>query len=197
MMALMSYDPHTALIVVDVQNDFADPNGSLYVSGAQEIVPVVNDEIKKAAEAGAFLVYTQDWHPASTPHFEKDGGIWPVHCVQETWGAQFHPDLEVKGEIVQKGSDGQDGYSGFNVRDPQTGVTEQTPLEDSLRRQGMHRVVVVGLATDYCVKETAMDAAAKGFETVVVQEAVRPVNLQPQDGEHALATMSAAGVAIV
>ena len=94
------YDAETALVVVDMQNDFACPEGSLYVPGGDEVVPVVNREIERALEAGAFVVYTQDWHPESTPHFEKDGGIWPVHCVAGTWGAELHPDLRVEGPVV-------------------------------------------------------------------------------------------------
>lgn len=87
----MDYDAGTALIVVDVQNDFADPKGNLRVPGGEEVVPVVNREIDRALSAGALVAYTQDWHPPDTPHFEKDGGIWPVHCVKETWGPSFIP----------------------------------------------------------------------------------------------------------
>ena len=106
------YDASTALIVVDLQNDFADPKGSLYVREGEAVVPVANAQIAAALEVGALVVYTQDWHPQSTPHFEKDGGLWPVHCVQDSWGAAFHPDLRVEGDIVRKGSRGEDGYSG-------------------------------------------------------------------------------------
>ena len=88
----VDYDRETALVVVDVQNDFADPNGNLYVTGGEDVVPVINGEIADARSAGARVVYTADWHPASTPHFAKDGGIWPVHCVGDTWGAAFHPN---------------------------------------------------------------------------------------------------------
>ena len=103
------YDRLTALVVVDVQNDFADPAGSLYVGGGEQVVPFANAEVERALEAGATIVYTQDWHPPTTPHFEKDGGIWPVHCVQGTWGADLHPDLRVEGPVVRKGSGGEDG----------------------------------------------------------------------------------------
>ena len=85
------YDERTALVVVDVQNDFADPSGSLYVREGEQVVPVVNAEIAQAVAAGALTVYTQDWHPPHTPHFKQDGGIWPVHCVEDTWGSAFHP----------------------------------------------------------------------------------------------------------
>ena len=194
---MTDYDVRTALIVVDVQNDFADPNGSLYVSEGERVVPLINDEIERATEAGAFVVYTQDWHPESTPHFAKDGGIWPVHCVRETWGAELHPDLRVLGEIVRKGTDGQDGYSGFTVRDPSSGETEQTGLEEILRDKGIEKTVVVGLATDYCVKETAIDSAEKGFSTTVLTQAIRAVDLEAGDGQKALDSMSAAGARLV
>jgi nicotinamidase/pyrazinamidase len=124
----ITYDPATALIVVDVQNDFADPDGGLYVAGGEQVVPLVNDHVRSARDAGATVVYTQDWHPPETPHFEKDGGTWPVHCVRDTWGAQLHPDLEVDGPVVRKGVDGGDGYSGFSVRDPVSGDEQATEL---------------------------------------------------------------------
>jgi nicotinamidase/pyrazinamidase len=188
------YDPNTALLVVDVQNDFADPAGSLSVSGGEEVVPVANREIERALDAEALVVYTQDWHPESTPHFQKDGGIWPVHCVHGTWGADFHPDLKVVGEIVRKGTGGEDGYSGFTVRDPRSGEVEGTALESILRARGVERLVIMGLATDYCVKGTALDGAAKGFDTVVLLEGIRAVDLRPGDGDRALDEVKRAGV---
>jgi nicotinamidase/pyrazinamidase len=193
---MAGYDARTALIVVDVQNDFADPRGSLYVAGGELVVPLINQEIEQAIDAGAVVFYTQDWHPPSTPHFQKDGGIWPVHCVQDTPGAAFQPDLLVRGEIVRKGTGGEDGYSGFTMRDPQTGDEVPTPLESLLRTRGIEKVIVAGLATDYCVKSTAIDAAEKGFETTVLQAAIRAVNLQPGDGERAVEEMRQAGVRI-
>jgi nicotinamidase/pyrazinamidase len=190
------YDQATALVVVDVQNDFADPSGSLYVQGGEEVVGLVNAEIDRALQSGATVVYTQDWHPESTPHFEKDGGQWPVHCVKETWGAELHPDLQVKGEVIRKGTGGEDGYSGFTVRDPETGEESPTPLEEILRAQGIEKVVVLGLATDYCVKETAVDAAGKKFGVTVLASATRAVDLEPGDGERALDEMRAAGASL-
>jgi nicotinamidase/pyrazinamidase len=187
------YGPRTALVVVDVQNDFADPGGSLFVQGAADILPLVNSEAKLATEAGAFVVYTQDWHPESTPHFAKDGGIWPVHCVGGTWGAEFHPALSVVGPSVRKGTNGEDGYSGFTMRDPTTGKTIPTELDGLLRDRGIDSVVVVGLATDYCVSSTALDAARLGYRTEVLQDAIAAVNLKPGDGEKALVAMRAAG----
>lgn len=192
---VIEYDDKTALVVVDVQNDFADPRGGLYVRGGETIVPRVNQEIARAAAAGAFVVYTQDWHPESTPHFEKDGGIWPVHCVKGTWGAEFHPDLEVVGPVVQKGSNGEDGYSGFTMRDPETGLDTPTRLRSLLVEHDIEKVVVVGLALDVCVKATALDAT-EGFDTSVVVDATAPVDLQPGDGARAIEEMEANRVAI-
>src|SRR6187401_2298981 len=142
------YHPAAALIVVDVQNDFADPGGSLSVGGAQRVIPVINREAAQARTDGALVILTQDWHPASTPHFAKDGGPWPVHCVAGTWGAELHPDLALPGETprVRKGANGEDGYSGFTMRDPVSGETIATELEALLRDAGVDRVVVVGLA---------------------------------------------------
>ncbi|MGH9054116.1 MAG: isochorismatase family protein [Acidimicrobiia bacterium] len=193
----INYRPDTALIVVDVQNDFADPEGSLYVPGGEEVVPVINQEVRKAKQAGSPVIYTQDWHPESTPHFEKDGGVWPVHCVMDTWGAEFHPDLVVDGPVVRKGSNGEDGYSGFTVRDPETEQDIPTELDRLLDERKVDQVVVVGLATDYCVKATAIDAVDKGYRTSVLTEAVRAVNLEPQHGEGALAALEEAGAQLL
>ncbi len=187
------YDPLTALVVVDVQNDFADPAGSLYVLGCGPALARINDEVSHAEADGAFVAYTQDWHPPSTPHFAKDGGVWRVHCVADTWGAELHPALAVAGPSVHKGSNGEDGYSGFTMRDPVTGEARPTALESLLRDRGVERVVVCGLATDYCVRGTVLDARRLGFETVVLTQAVAAVELAPGDGEQALAEMAAAG----
>lgn len=191
------YGSSVGLVVVDVQNDFADQSGSLYVQGGEEIVPVVNDEVARARAAGAAVFYTQDWHPESTPHFEKDGGIWPVHCVYDTWGAELHPDLAVAGPVVRKGSAGEDGYSGFTMRDPVSGATAQTELAGLLTRASVERIVVCGLATDYCVKATALDGCGLGYPTELITNAVRAVDLQLGDGERALEEMAAAGVTLV
>ncbi len=191
---MTDYDSRTALLVVDVQNDFADPRGSLSVRGGEEIIARMNEEVAQAREAAATVVYTQDWHPAATPHFARDGGIWPVHCVAGTWGAELHPQLRVEGERIRKGTAGEDGYSGFTVRDPLTAVEDSTGLEAMLRERDIERLVVCGLATDYCVRATALDARRLGFETVVLADAVAAVNLQPDDGERALAEMTEAGV---
>ncbi|MDQ1603467.1 MAG: nicotinamidase/pyrazinamidase [Actinomycetota bacterium] len=191
-----AYDEAAALIVVDVQNDFADPSGSLYVKAGDEVVGPVNAEIDAAAEAGAAVVYTQDWHPSSTPHFAKDGGIWPVHCVADTWGAELHPDLDVRGPVVRKGTNGEDGYSGFSVRDPRTGATSETQLE-SLIEPSARRLIVVGLAGDYCVKETALDGMRLGYDVEVPLVLTRFVNLEPGDDERSIHQLREAGVAVV
>jgi nicotinamidase/pyrazinamidase len=188
------YDRRTALVVVDLQNDFADPAGGLSVAGGAAIVPIVNGEIRAATAGETFVVYTQDWHPESTPHFAKDGGVWPVHCVGGTWGAELHPDLRVEGPRVRTGVNGEDGYSGFTMRDPTSGDTVPTQLDELLRDRRIERVVVCGLATDYCVKATALDAARLGYETYLLLDAVRPVEVAPGDGDRAVEEMRAAGV---
>jgi len=190
------YGPGTALIVVDVQNDFADPAGSLSVDGGEAIIATIDREIEHAQAGDAVVVATQDWHPESTPHFAKDGGIWPVHCVAGAWGAELHPSLTLPAEAprVRKGANGEDGYSGFTMRDPLSGETIATELEALLRAADVSRVVVVGLATDYCVKATALDALRLGFETAVLPDAIAAVDLTPGDGERALDEMRAAGV---
>jgi nicotinamidase/pyrazinamidase len=191
-----SYDARTALVVVDVQNDFAHPEGSLYVKDAEAVIDAVNREVAAAHAAGALVVTTQDWHPPVTPHFAKDGGIWPVHCVADSWGAQLHADLHSGDHQVFKGVGGEDGYSGFSMVHPTTGDTSSTGLDDLLRERGIERVVVVGLATDYCVKETALDAVRLGYDTTVVREGVRPVEREPGDGQRAVDEMADAGVSL-
>ncbi|MEA2577881.1 MAG: nicotinamidase/pyrazinamidase [Chloroflexota bacterium] len=195
---MLRYDPSTALVVVDVQNDFADPAGSLSVVGGDAVIPTINGEIGRAAKAGTLVAFTQDWHPESTPHFAKDGGIWPVHCVAGSWGAELHPDLEAPDDAprIRKGANGEDGYSGFTMRDPVTGEAKPTELDARLRDRGVERVVVVGLATDYCVKATALDAVRLGYEAQVLTDAIGAVDLAPGDGDRALQEMAAAGVGI-
>ncbi|MBX3030550.1 MAG: isochorismatase family protein [Chloroflexi bacterium] len=189
-------DARTALIVVDVQNDFADPSGSLHVPGGEQVVRPIDALVTEALAAGAFVVYTQDWHPDHTPHFAQDGGIWPVHCVQDTWGAALAPGLEVRGPVVRKGTNGEDGYSGFTMRDPRTGQTTPTPLAGLLEERGIERVVVCGLATDYCVSATALDARTLGYPVTVRTDLVRAVDLSPGDGQRALDALVAAGAVL-
>jgi nicotinamidase/pyrazinamidase len=192
----MEYTSTSALVVVDMQNDFADPGGSLYVAGGDEIVSAINAEIERVEQAGGSVVYTQDWHPAETPHFADYGGVWPVHCVADTWGAQLHPELVVHGPVVQKGTNGEDGYSGFSMRDPLTGTEVPTELDGILRSRGIEQVVVVGLALDVCVKATALDAVANGYAVTVVADQSAAVNLEPGDGERALTELAEASVAV-
>ena len=193
---MQRFDPQTCLIVVDVQNDFADPKGSLSVAGGEAVVPIINRAAWAAIRAGGFVAYTQDWHPPRTPHFAQDGGVLPVHCVGDTWGAAFHPALEVVGPSVHKGANGEDGYSGFTMRDPVTGTEVPTELDALLRVRGIERVVVCGLATDYCVKSTALDAVRLGYATTVLLDAIAAVNLDPGDGDQALDDMRTSGVAL-
>lgn len=194
-MADMDYDKTTALLVVDVQNDFADPSGSLHVNGGEEAVDFINGQIAEAKAAGATIVYSQDWHPETTPHFQKDGGVWPVHCVADTFGAEFYPELQVVNEaiIIKKGVGGEDGYSAFSLRDPETGEESSTGLTEKLK--GITAVAVVGLALDYCVKETALDAA-EHFETTLLADGTRAVNMEPGDGSRAIAALVTAGVKV-
>src|SRR5262249_44537737 len=158
-----------------------DPSGSLAVAGADRVIAAVNGEVAAATAAGATVVYTQDWHPPRTPHFVTDGGPWPVHCVADTWGAALHPDLAVAGRSVRKGTGGEDGYSGFTMRDPTTGVEASTGLDEVLRAGEVERVVVVGLALDYCVKATALDAVGHGYACVVPRAATAPVEVHAGD----------------
>jgi len=191
----VNYGQGTALLVVDVQNDFASPDGGLYVQGGEQVVRPIGVEVGAAQNAGSPVVYTQDWHPGSTPHFEKDGGIWPVHCVADTWGAELHPELLVHGPVVRKGTSGEDGYSGFSVRDPTSGVAAATQLQSLLDRS-VRRLVVVGLAGDYCVKETALDGVRLGYQVEVPLQLTRFVELTPGDTERSVEEMRAAGVTV-
>lgn len=195
----IDYNPRTALLVVDLQEDFASPNGSLYVPGGEEVLGVINQEILRARHAGALIVFTQDWHPPDTHHFEKDGGVWPVHCVRDTPGAELVAGIErdESDVITRKGVGGEDGYSAFSVRDTQTGEVTETALNGLLEHRRILRVIIAGLATDYCVKESALDAVDLGYETTVIRSAVRAVDLQPGDGARALEAMAAAGVTLV
>jgi nicotinamidase/pyrazinamidase len=172
-----------ALLIIDFQNDFT-PGGALGVDEGDTIAPKIN----ALAASGDYdlVIATRDWHPADHHSFEAQGGIWPVHCVAGTQGAQLHPDLDrTKIDItVDKGQAvDTDGYSGF----------EGTDLEETLRERGITQVTVVGLATDYCVKNTALDALRAGFQTTVDSSAARAVEVHPGDSEAALAEVRAAG----
>lgn len=191
------YAPSSALVVVDMQHDFADPAGSLYVRGGEEIVEPIAAEIAAAEAAGATIVYTQDWHPAHTPHFAADGGIWPVHCVAETSGADLVPGLPVVGPLLRKGTSTEDGYSGFSEVDLATGESKGTDLSTILDESGVMDIVVVGLAGDWCVKATALDGVSLGYGVTVPTHLTRFVELEPGDTQRALDAMREAGVEVI
>ena len=170
-----------ALIIVDVQNDFC-PGGALPVPEGDQVIPALNDYIKIFKKANAKIVATRDWHPPNHVSFKTQGGPWPPHCVQNTEGAKFHPDLKLPTEtiIISKAMDTlKEAYSGF----------DGTELADTLKMQGSTRVFVGGLATDYCVKHTVLDARNLGFEAVLLLDATRGINVKPDDVEKAIADM--------
>jgi len=181
-----------ALLIVDVQNDFC-PGGALAVTDGAAVVPVLNRYISLFWKRGTPIFASRDWHPEGSLHFKEQGGAWPVHCVQNTPGADFHPKLLLpEGTIViSKGANRWDeGYSALE------GVTENgTPLTMLLRHMGLDRLFVGGLATDYCVKESVLGALKEGFAVTLLLDAIRAVNLQPEDGERAIRQMSEAGAA--
>jgi len=181
-----------ALIVVDVQNDFC-PGGALGVKNGDEIIPVLNRYMDRFRAAGLPVIATRDWHPVKTSHFKEYGGVWPPHCIQETRGAAFHADLHLADDVilVSKGMGAdEDSYSAFHGKDD-----SGTPLSKLLRGLGVERIFVGGLATDYCVKYTALEGMKEGFTVVVLGDAIRGVNLQPDDSERALIAVRDAGAA--
>ena len=195
-MSTNGFDSTTALVVVDLQHDFADPAGSLYVRGGEEILPGIVEQIEGTLAAGGLVVYTQDWHPEHTPHFAADGGIWPVHCVIGSPGAEFVPGLPIEGPVVRKGAGPEDGYSGFSVKNLETGATVGTELSTHLDENGIMAITVVGLAGDWCVKATAIDGVALGYRTTVPLSLTRFVELHPGDQQAAVEAMTAAGVLV-
>ena len=182
-----------ALIVVDVQNDFC-PGGALAVPGGDVVVPVLNQYARRFIEREAPIIATRDWHPAQTRHFKEFGGIWPAHCIQGSLGAEFHPALRLPANtaILEKGAgEAEDAYSGF-----QGTTRDGLPLTDLLRHKGARQIYVGGLATDYCVKATVIDALAQGFEVTLLLDAVRGVNLNSHDAEEAIEEMVRRGAAV-
>lgn len=181
---------YDALVVVDVQNDFC-PGGALPVADGDKTVPVLNRYIEEFGKAGQPVFATRDWHPARTSHFTTGGGPWPPHCIQGSRGAEFHPALKLPPDtvIVSAGmGPDEDGYSGF------LGVDDRgAKLVELLRQRGIERIFVGGLATDYCVKHTVLDALKEGFEVVLLEKAVRGVDLQPGDSDRAIEEMLRAG----
>ena len=177
-----------ALIVVDVQNDFC-PGGALAVPNGDEVIGPLNGLIEEFLLRGEPVFKSRDWHPPTTKHFKDYGGTWPVHCVQETHGAEFHPELldDPRITIISKGTGDEDNYSAF----------DGTDLAARLTEQGVEEVWVGGLATDYCVKNTVLDALRQGFKVNAVANAMRPVELQPGDGEQAIEEMEQHGAKII
>lgn len=180
------------LVVVDVQNDFC-PGGTLAVPQGDEVVPRANRAIEFFERRGLPVVFTRDWHPPVTKHFKAYGGAWPPHCVQGTKGARFHPGLTVPdgATIVSKGMDPeQDSYSGFQALSP-----NGRDFESVIHDLGADRIYLCGLATDYCVRATALDARRRGMRVEVLEDAIRGVDLKPGDTEAAVREMRQAGVA--
>jgi nicotinamidase/pyrazinamidase len=177
-----------ALIVVDVQNDFC-PGGALAVVQGDEVVAPLNKLIHEFLERGEPVFKSRDWHPEKTKHFAAFGGTWPVHCVQNTKGAEFHPELidDIHIRIVSKGMGDEDSYSAF----------DGTDLALQLRRLGVEEVWVGGLATDYCVKNTVLDALKEGFQVKALEDAMRAVDVNPGDGQRAIEEMRESGAEIV
>jgi nicotinamidase/pyrazinamidase len=174
-----------ALLIIDFQNDFT-PGGALAVGGGDEI----GEPIRKLVPRFDVVAATRDWHPPDHSSFETEGGPWPVHCVAGTHGAELHPAIAAVEVdfIVDVGRERDDeGYSGF----------EKSDLAQRLRERGVDRLAVCGLATDYCVRASAIDACREGFEVTVIEDAVRPVEVEPGDGGRALAEMREAGAKIV
>lgn len=179
-----------ALLIVDVQNDFC-PGGALAVPEGDRVVPVLNRYVELFRSRGLPVYASRDWHPEETKHFQAGGGPWPPHCVADTAGAAFHRDLALPedAEVVTKGTDPEDdGYSAFEAR---TGTGDA--LADSLSGQGVRRLFVGGLATDYCVRASVLDAARQGFQPVLLLDAVRGIDVEEGDQAAALDEMIRAG----
>jgi nicotinamidase/pyrazinamidase len=177
---------NASLLIIDLQNDFC-PGGALPVEEGDMIVPVINDYISAFREKKLPILATRDWHPENTTHFKKFGGDWPVHCVQGTAGAEFHPDLRLPYDVViiSGGMDpGEDGYSCFEGKDEKGQV-----FNDFLTRKGITDLFVCGIATDYCVKYSVLDALEQGYEVYLLTDAIKGVNLKPQDSQNAAAEM--------
>ena len=174
-------DRNDALIIVDVQNCFC-PGGALPVTEGDKIIPLINKYIQKFQKAGAKIYATRDWHPLDHKSFKDYGGTWPPHCISGSKGAEFHSDLKLPEEttVISKGDKPSvDGYSGF----------DHTNLERKLKGDGVDRVFVGGLATDYCVKHTVLDAVEKSFEVILLTDATKGVNRKPGDAERAIGEM--------
>jgi nicotinamidase/pyrazinamidase len=184
------FPPDTALLLVDIQNDFC-PGGSLAVPEGDQVVTVANKLIPRFK----FVVATQDWHPANHISFKARGGPWPPHCVQGTFGAELHPGIDTKGveAFVRKAfTPDQDAYSEFEGK-----TSDGLTLDEVLSRRGIRTIYLTGLATDYCVKATALDGLNKGYRVYVVTDGIRAVEVNPGDGAKAIAEMAAAGAHLI
>jgi nicotinamidase/pyrazinamidase len=179
-----------ALLVVDVQNDFC-PGGALGIHGGHEIIPILNEYFKFFEKENLPIFVTRDWHPKVTKHFDQFGGVWPEHCVEGSSGAQFHPDLEFPKDtlVMSKGMDPEkDSYSAFDATDS-SGIV----LANLLKIFGVTEIYIGGLATDYCVKYSALDALKDGLKVFILTDAIAGVNLQPEDSSVALEEMVSRG----
>jgi nicotinamidase/pyrazinamidase len=190
----MTDEPRAALLVVDIQKDFC-AGGALAAPGGVEIIPAVNRHVAAASTRGMPVYATRDWHPVRTTHFKEYGGNWPPHCVQGTAGAQFHPALKLPPDaiIINKGDDPErHGYSAFEGH-----TSEGKTLLDDLRDRHITRVYVAGIATDYCVRQSALDALRAGLEVRVLPDAIAGIDVRPGDAQRALDEISAAGAELV
>ncbi len=184
-MRAVNVTTHSAIIAVDIQNDFC-PGGALPVPHGDDIIPVMNLYIRQFSEMGLHVYFTKDWHPLNHVSFKTAGGIWPEHCVQHTHGAELHEGLIIpeKSIIIEKGTvPGKDAYSGF----------QETPLKDHLRKENIVSLFIGGLATDYCVRSTVLDALHEGFQVYILQDASRGVDVNDGDSERAVEEMLGAG----
>jgi nicotinamidase/pyrazinamidase len=183
----------SALVIIDVQKDFC-AGGALAVPNGDRVVPPLNRYITDAVKRGWPVYASRDWHPPVTKHFRQYGGLWPPHCVQGTEGATFHPDLQLPSSVIVVSagdSADSDGYSAFEGR-----VPDGTPFLDDLRKRGIRRLYVGGLATDYCVKHSVLDARRSGLEVTVLTDAVAGIDVKAGDSARALDEMRAAGAEI-
>lgn len=186
--------PGDGLLLVDPQNDFC-PGGSLPVTDGDAVMPVLSEWAAKAAAAGVPVFVSRDWHPARTTHFKEFGGVWPPHCVQGTRGAEFHPALRLPASaaIVSKGmGETEEAYSAFQALDERG-----TMLDALLQQAGVKHLYVMGLATDYCVKASALGGLEHGLRVTAVSEGMRAVNLKPDDGDAAIQELREAGATVV
>jgi nicotinamidase/pyrazinamidase len=181
-----------ALLLVDVQRDFCS-GGALPAQDGEAVVPVLNRYVERFSAVGYPIYASRDWHPENSAHFQARGGPWPPHCIQGSSGAEFHPDLDLPEDVVVITAgdlpDEDEGYSAFEGH-----TDDGTSFGDELRARGVDELYVGGLATDYCVRASALDARKHGFKTVLLEDAIRPVEVTPGDAERAIREMKDAGV---